>query len=289
MSAQIEIELKKSDVGIADQYGAMNHYATRNNVELNFKKFQDSVNPNLLRFGIQSLSNSPESYILIRSQFARSLSVFTVASYILGIGDRHLDNFLLDLSSGTLVGIDFGHAFGSATQILPVPELVPVRMTNQFTSFLKPLNVEGLLKNNMVHCMSALQQNKEVLMNTMDVFINEPLLDWLKISKRFAKDLGNKDYADPTFFPQQKIDIVEKKLSLHNPSYITMEELDKSIHVNKFYYPELKKVVLGEPPHIRSQTPEICSSVAQQIDCLIDQATDPNVLGRMYIGWSSFV
>jgi DNA-dependent protein kinase catalytic subunit len=31
------------------------------------------------------------------------------------------------LCSGGLVGIDFGHAFGTATQFLPIPELMPFR------------------------------------------------------------------------------------------------------------------------------------------------------------------
>ena len=37
----------------------------------------------------------------------------------------------LDLSTGRVIGIDFGHAFGSATYQLPVPELMGVRLTRQ--------------------------------------------------------------------------------------------------------------------------------------------------------------
>ena len=40
-----------------------------------------------------------------------------VSHYVLGIGDRHLSNFMIDLQTGAVVGIDFGHAFGSATQV----------------------------------------------------------------------------------------------------------------------------------------------------------------------------
>jgi DNA-dependent protein kinase catalytic subunit len=59
------------------------------------------------------------------------------------------------LRSGGLIGIDFGHAFGSATQFLPIPELIPFRLTRQLTNFLLPLDSEGLLKHNMVHCLSG--------------------------------------------------------------------------------------------------------------------------------------
>jgi DNA-dependent protein kinase catalytic subunit len=35
---------------------------------------------------------------------ARSLAAFCTSSYVLGIGDRHLDNFLMDLTDGGVVG-----------------------------------------------------------------------------------------------------------------------------------------------------------------------------------------
>lgn len=37
--------------------------------------------------------------------------------WILGVGDRHLNNYLLDMKSGELIGIDFGHVFGTATTV----------------------------------------------------------------------------------------------------------------------------------------------------------------------------
>ncbi len=40
-----------------------------------------------------------------RNRFARSLAVFNISSYILGIGDRHPDNFLVDEQAGVVVGI----------------------------------------------------------------------------------------------------------------------------------------------------------------------------------------
>lgn len=92
-----------------------------------------------------SLSAGPEAYLQIRSYFAQTLASFSIGSYIIGIGDRHLDNFLLNMKNGGLVGIDFGHAFGSATQFLPVPELMPFRLTKQLTNFLLPLDIEGII------------------------------------------------------------------------------------------------------------------------------------------------
>jgi hypothetical protein len=35
--------------------------------------------------------------------------------------------------SGSVIGIDFGVAFGMGLQVLPIPELFPFRLTRQFT------------------------------------------------------------------------------------------------------------------------------------------------------------
>jgi DNA-dependent protein kinase catalytic subunit len=76
--------------------------------------------------------------------------------------------------SGGLIGIDFGHAFGSATQFLGIPELMPFRMTRflfsvkvcfeltlndlrQLVSVFKPHSVDGIIKSTMIYTLKALQ------------------------------------------------------------------------------------------------------------------------------------
>ena len=51
----------------------------------------------------------------------------------------------------------------------------------------------------------------------------------------------------------------------------------------------MKKVLMGERGTLRSKVGEVCSSVEEQVDCLIDHASDPNVLGRTWVGWESWV
>lgn len=48
--------------------------------------------------------------------------------WLLGLGDRHLDNILLDSSTGELVHIDFNVVFDQGLR-LRVPEIVPFRLT----------------------------------------------------------------------------------------------------------------------------------------------------------------
>ncbi|EFA79656.1 DNA-dependent protein kinase subunit [Heterostelium album PN500] len=254
------------------------------------EKQHDKVPANLLQNGIWAISSSPESYLFIRNSFARSLATFSICSYIIGIGDRHLENFLISQKDGILIGIDFGHAFGTATQFLPIPELMPFRLTRQFTSFLMPLDSVGLLSHNMTHTLTAIQNNKDFLLSTMDVFVKEPLIDWIKLASRLGKEQGKGHKSVESWFPKEKVDIARRKLERWNPAYITSEELANSVHKGQIYEKSIQNVVKGDPKHnIRAKACQICSTAKEQVDCLIDQSTDPNILARAWAGWSSWI
>ena len=55
-------------------------------------------------------------------------------------------------------------------------------------------------------------------------------------------------------------------------------------------YPSLKAILMGDPVYNkRAKVGERCGSVEEQVDCLIDHATDPNILGRTWVGWEPWV
>lgn len=41
-----------------------------------------------------------------------------------------------------------------------------------------PLQEKGLMESTMIHTLRALQEDYDLLLNTMDIFIKEPSLDW---------------------------------------------------------------------------------------------------------------
>ena len=63
-------------------------------------------------------------------------------------------------------------------QFLPIPELIPFRLTPQVTNLLLPHKEHGLLRSCMVHTLRALRHCSAPLLNTMDVFVKEPHLEW---------------------------------------------------------------------------------------------------------------
>lgn len=69
----------------------------------------------------------------------------------------------LTIASGKLVPIDFGHAFGSATELLPVPELIPFRMTNQLLGVVEPLGIDCTLLVTMANILRGKEPNNGLL------------------------------------------------------------------------------------------------------------------------------
>lgn len=74
-------------------------------------------------------------------------------------------------------------------QFLPVPELMPFRLTRQFINLMLPMKELGLLYNVMVHSLRAYRADQDFLINTMDVFVKEPSLDW-KVGSYFHPGLS---------------------------------------------------------------------------------------------------
>jgi phosphatidylinositol kinase/protein kinase (PI-3 family) len=93
--------------------------------------------------------------------------------------------------------------------MLPIPELVPFRLTPQLIGALEPLGVSGILEVAMINILEgekiskklndqvlliiclAIRDDKELLLNIMDIFVKEPLLDWKKAAVKQAKDQSN--------------------------------------------------------------------------------------------------
>ena len=58
------------------------------------------------------------SWFAMRLNYARSLAVSSIVGHMLGLGDRHIKNILLDKSTGEAVNIDLGIAFDQVRRYL---------------------------------------------------------------------------------------------------------------------------------------------------------------------------
>ncbi|XP_047579539.1 DNA-dependent protein kinase catalytic subunit isoform X1 [Lutra lutra] len=280
----------KYDVGA---YMAMFKAASRSETVTSFRRRESKVPADLLKRAFLKMSTGPEAFLALRSHFASSHALMCISHWILGIGDRHLNNFMISMETGGMIGIDFGHAFGSATQFLPVPELMPFRLTRQFINLMLPMKEAGVMSSVMVHALRAFRSHSDLLVNTMDVFIKEPSFDWKNFEQKMLKKGGSWiqeiNVTEKNWYPRQKIHYAKRKLAGANPAVITCDELFLG-HEKALAFGDYVAVARGSKDHnIRAQQPESGLSEEAQVKCLIDQATDPNILGRTWQGWEPWM
>lgn len=119
-----------------------------------------------------------EAWFERRSCFARSLAVMSIAGYVLGLGDRHPSNLLVERPSGRVVHIDFGDCFEVAAERESFPERVPFRLTRMLVHALGVSGVEGLFRRTCAAVLGALRENRESLLAALEAFVYDPLISW---------------------------------------------------------------------------------------------------------------
>ena len=143
------------------------------------------------------------------------------------------------------VPIDFGHAFGSSS-FLPIPELLPFRMTPQIQALMLPFKPgSGLSREVMISGLRGVRDQSDVFLSALSTFIREPTVDWIDYAKKQSRNLGRHNQSNCSTFDaelnagvsqasgagfefeiQQKIEIVKQKLKgTSHPVTIAQEEL----------------------------------------------------------------
>ncbi|CAM9645410.1 unnamed protein product [Heterosigma akashiwo] len=267
-----------------------------------------AVPDGFLRRHMAAMAPSAEAFLTLRTDYAKSLAMICVSGYILGIGDRHLDNFLLDLTSGQLIGIDFGYAFGIGASHLPVPELLPFRLSPNLLGPLRPLDARGLLVAHMIHAMAALREGADTLTSTLDVFLHEPIVDWAGGAKKWkpsndttedsaggggaseSLSLSLEEGEEQTpWEPDRKIRNTLRKLTGYHPVGVLCDDLKKTTVKHFKSFDKLKEIALSSDCARSSFELTEVLSVADQVECLVELASDPNVALRMWQGLTAWV
>lgn len=100
------------------------------------EKFRDLVIPRFpptLQFYFQRSSSDPQDWFQRRRNYITSLACWSMLGYIVGLGDRHCENILVDTASGGVVHVDFDCLFGRGFYLAKA-ELVPFRLTQNLVA-----------------------------------------------------------------------------------------------------------------------------------------------------------
>ena len=102
----------------------------------------------------------------------------SMVGYILGLGDRHPSNLMLDQISGRVLHIDFGDCFEVAMHREKFPEKVPFRLTRMLTRAMEVSGIEGSYGSTCERTMAVLRDNKDSLVAMLEAFVYDPLISW---------------------------------------------------------------------------------------------------------------
>lgn len=123
-------------------------------------------------------SLTAEKWLERRTNFTRSLAVMSMVGYVLGLGDRHPSNLMLDRTNGKIIHIDFGDCFETAMTREKFPEKIPFRLTRMLKNAMEVTGIEGTFRRTCESVMKVLRINRDSLMAVLEAFVYDPLVYW---------------------------------------------------------------------------------------------------------------
>jgi serine/threonine-protein kinase ATR len=206
------------------------------------------------RWFLNRWKDRPAAWHGARTAFAHTAAVWSMVGHVVGLGDRHGENILLDQESGDCVHVDFSCLFDKGLE-LETPEMVPFRLTQNIIDGLGAGGYEGVFMRASEITLSVLRSHREALMSVLETFVHDPLVEWSASRKGGAREMRETASAGGR----------------------GKEALDKITS-------RLEGVVVGV-----GSAPSLPLSPQGQARRLIEEATSRKGQGSMYIWWMSWM
>lgn len=227
-------------------------------------------------------SKSASEFFLKRKNFLGEYALCCLAGYLLGIGDRHLENILL-VGDAHVSLIDFGCTFDFGLQ-LAVPELVPFRLTQIFTELGFPFENQGTFAREFMIAYQAFNVNSDCLNDYIEIYLADPIEKWEDYSKKMNQNVPM-EVRNHEALVAWKVGQFNLKINCHDPRVVYLREIEKTCHRSKDYLPCLTKIMRSSVSDVGGES----FGVMKTTQMLIEMSTNKNILGRMWTGWLPFV
>ncbi len=130
--------------------------------------------PPVLRYWFLQRFPEPAAWFYSRSCYSRSAAVWSIVGFIVGLGDRHGENVLIDETNGECLHVDFDCLFLRG-ELCQVPERVPFRLTPNVVDAFGVTGVSGLYRNACEISLEVARSNQAMLMSVMHTFVHDPV------------------------------------------------------------------------------------------------------------------
>lgn len=135
------------------------------------------VTPIMSQYFFQRFRSSAQQWFKARTNYVRSTAASSILGYILGIGDRHCNNIMIDNKTGQLVHIDLGISFDQGKN-LNIPEKVPFRLTRDMVDAMGSVGVDGPFRRCCELSLELFRQQQDNIMSILNVLQYDPLYLW---------------------------------------------------------------------------------------------------------------
>jgi len=220
--------------------------------------------PPLLYWWFVQKFHDPNSWYEAKNRFTLSAAVWSAVGHVIGLGDRHSENILVDTTTGECVHVDFDCIFDKGLN-LPKPEVIPFRLTANMVDAFGPTGAEGIYSTGLQVAMRILRDNRDLLLSVLEPFLKDPVIDW----KRYRSQQKGHSSTDQA---KRSIKVIDERLrgiyNLRNPNlkkysrtdFLSSEDDDELTHL-------------------------VPMSVEGQVNKMITEATAPENLVQLYVGW----
>ncbi|KPI90816.1 putative phosphatidylinositol 3-related kinase [Leptomonas seymouri] len=192
---------------------------------------------------------SNQSWYEARNLFTQSTALWSIAGHIVGLGDRHAENLMIDMGRGELMHVDFACMFDKGEK-LEVPEQVRFRLTQNLTDVMGVLGAYGPFQATCEVALRCEMKNKSAVMSIVETLLHEPLVEWRRQSNRSNSSNG----------PKQLMERVARRLDGFLDLY-----------------------------SVPAQRDTLSLNVESQVAKLIHHSSDLNNLSQMYIWWMAWI
>uniref|UniRef100_A0A672H7D1 non-specific serine/threonine protein kinase n=1 Tax=Salarias fasciatus TaxID=181472 RepID=A0A672H7D1_SALFA len=212
----------------------------------------------------------PAVWMEKRLAYTRSVATSSIVGYIVGLGDRHIQNILIDEETAELIHIDLGVAFEQG-KVLPTPETVPFRLSRDIVDGMGITGVEGVFRRCCEKTMEVMRSSQEALVTIVEVLLYDPLFDWtMNPLKAFHLQQYQQQELNASLSSTMG---ASSKVSLDSQSFNKVAE----------------RVLLRLQEKLKGLEEGNVLSVRGQVNLLIQQAMDPKNLSRLFPGWQAWV
>ncbi|KAL7678330.1 hypothetical protein ACOME3_004558 [Neoechinorhynchus agilis] len=213
--------------------------------------------------------------------YCRTAAVMSMVGWMVGLGDRHCENILLDTTNGDCIHVDYNCLFNKG-DIFQIPEIVPFRLTHNMVDGMGILGIEGTFRQTCEKVTHLMRQHKDLLLSVLETFVYDPLLEWKRVTQ-------NTEQLPPQVLAARqaaaRAEAIRCKFEGETVNLTAKSEIENirwrlNGHVGKLH-----------DTNTQTQTSKMSSpmSVDGQVDLLIKEATNSFSLAQMFIGWASYM